>query len=143
GLGCARRRLLFLPPPGFFKATALPICSSASSMAAGSSVILASPVAKRLRLTSQASSAACWLDVATTQSVKPMVVRKTLIRGGSLGFDLAMSGADGFAYRDNALGLFQMQQLGHAPFHLDHSLAGVFRQREGGDDGAGARNLLR
>ena len=70
---------------GFGNGTALPMLSSASLMAAGSSVMAASPVAKRFCVMSQASSAACWLDVATTQSVKPMVVRKTLMRGGSLG----------------------------------------------------------
>src|SRR5690349_4571410 len=62
--------------------------SSASLMATGSSVMAASPLAKRFCVMSQASSAACWLDVATTQSVKPMVVRKTLMRGGSLGLGI-------------------------------------------------------
>ena len=33
------------------------------------------------------------------------------------------------------LGLGQMQALDHAPVEGNHALAGIFRQREGGDDG--------
>src|SRR5262249_12013198 len=88
----AAQRFFFaaLPPPGFFSGTALPRFASASLMAVSSSVMAASPVAKRLRLTSQASSAACWLDVATPQSGKPVVGRKTLMRGGRLGLGIAV-----------------------------------------------------
>ncbi len=54
-----------------------------------------------------------------------------------------MSGANRFGHRDKAFGFFQVQQFGHAAVDFDDALAGIFRQREAGDDSAGAGDFFR